>query len=255
MRAADEVVGFASDLIAIDTTNSSDRGGPGTEWAAAEYVAEKLGEVGYEVAYEESGARGRGNVIARLAGADPGRGALLVHGHLDVVPADATEWSVHPFSGEVRDGYVWGRGAVDMKGTVAMTLAVARQLKRDGVVPPRDLIFAYLADEEAGGFNGAGWLVDHRPELFEGATEAISEVGGFSVTAADGARAYLDHLLPALAPIAESLDCSAELASLRDIVDRGASYQRQLRVAAAHDGSLKAVVSSLVRELREGRPS
>ncbi|MET0494690.1 MAG: M20/M25/M40 family metallo-hydrolase [Actinoplanes sp.] len=191
MKAADEVVRFASELIAIDTTNLADSGGPGTERPAAEYVAGKLTEAGYEVTFVESGARGRGNVIARLPGADPARGALLVHGHLDVVPADPAEWSVHPFSGEVRDGYVWGRGAVDMKGTLAMTLAVARQFKRDGVVPPRDLIFAYVADEEAGGLNGAGWLVDHRPELFEGATEAISEVGGFSVTVGDQARAYL----------------------------------------------------------------
>ncbi|MFI1993537.1 M20/M25/M40 family metallo-hydrolase [Actinoplanes sp. NPDC020271] len=188
---SDEVVRFASELIAIDTTNASDSGGPGTERPAAEYVAEKLTEVGYDVTYVESGAPGRGNVIARLTGSDQSRGALLVHGHLDVVPADATEWSVHPFSGEVRDGFVWGRGAVDMKGTLAMSLAVARQLKRENVVPPRDLIFAYVADEEAGGLNGARWLVDNRPELFEGATEAISEVGGFSVTTGDGARAYL----------------------------------------------------------------
>ncbi|GAA2889972.1 hypothetical protein Acy02nite_32670 [Actinoplanes cyaneus] len=189
--AADEVVGLASELIAIDTTNASDSGGPGTERPAADYVAGKLADVGYDVTYVESGARGRGNVIARLTGSDQSRGALLVHGHLDVVPADATEWSVHPFSGEVRDGFVWGRGAVDMKGTLATTLAVARQLKREGVVPPRDIIFAYVADEEAGGFNGARWLTDNRPELFEGATEAISEVGGFSVTTGDGARAYL----------------------------------------------------------------
>jgi acetylornithine deacetylase/succinyl-diaminopimelate desuccinylase-like protein len=116
---------------------------------------------------------------------------LLVHGHLDVVPVDASEWSVHPFSGEIADGYLWGRGAVDMKDSVAMALALARQFKREGTVPPRDLIFAFLADEEAGGFFGAKWLVEHRPELFEGATEAISEVGGFSVTFPDGVRAYL----------------------------------------------------------------
>ncbi|MFC3981932.1 M20/M25/M40 family metallo-hydrolase [Streptosporangium jomthongense] len=189
--AVAEVVTLASELIAIDTTNTGDPTAPGTERAAAEYVAAKLSEVGYETTYVESGARGRGNVIARLPGADPARGALLVHGHLDVVPADPAEWSVHPFSGEVRDGYVWGRGAVDMKDMVAMTLAVARSFKRDGVVPPRDLIFAFLADEEAGGFYGARWLVDNRPELFEGATEAISEVGGFSVTLADDVRAYL----------------------------------------------------------------
>ncbi|MFG1607678.1 M20/M25/M40 family metallo-hydrolase [Actinoplanes sp. NPDC049265] len=188
--AEDEVVGLASELIAIDTTNTADAGGPGTERPAAEYVAGKLSEVGYDVTYVESGAPGRGNVIARLAGADPSRGALLVHGHLDVVPADPSDWTVHPFSGEVRDGYVWGRGAVDMKGTLAQTLAVARRFKRAGVVPPRDLIFAYVSDEEAGGRHGASWLVDHRPELFEGATEAISEVGGFSVTAG-GRRAYL----------------------------------------------------------------
>jgi acetylornithine deacetylase/succinyl-diaminopimelate desuccinylase-like protein len=186
-----EVVTLAAELIAIDTTNTGDPSAPGTERAAAEYVAAKLAEAGYEPAYIESGARGRGNVIVRLPGADPSRGALLVHGHLDVVPADAAEWSVHPFSGEVRDGYVWGRGAVDMKGMVAMTLAVARSFKRGGVVPPRDLIFAFLADEEAGGFYGARWLVDNRPGLFEGATEAIGEVGGFSVTLPGDVRAYL----------------------------------------------------------------
>jgi acetylornithine deacetylase/succinyl-diaminopimelate desuccinylase-like protein len=189
--AIDDVVALAGDLIRIDTTNAGNFGGPGTERPAAEYVAGKLTEAGYAVTYLESGARGRGNVIARLPGADPGRGALLVHGHLDVVPADPADWSVHPFSGEVRDGYLWGRGAVDMKGTLAMSLAVARRFKREGTVPPRDLIFAFLADEEAGGFAGARWLVDHRPELFEGATEAISEVGGFSVTLAPDVRAYL----------------------------------------------------------------
>jgi acetylornithine deacetylase/succinyl-diaminopimelate desuccinylase-like protein len=186
----DDVVRLASELIAIDTTNYGDPLAAGTEQPAAEYVAAKLAEAGYETTYVESGGRGRGNVFARLAGADPARGALLIHGHLDVVPADASEWSVHPFSGEVRDGYVWGRGAVDMKGMVAMALAVACRLKRDSAVPKRDLIFAFLSDEEAGGVVGARWLVEHRPDLFEGATEAVSEVGGFSVTLA-GTRAYL----------------------------------------------------------------
>jgi len=189
--AEDEVVGLASDLIRIDSTNTGDPRTVVGERAAAEYVAEKLAEVGYDTTYVESGAPGRGNVIARLPGADPGRGALLVHGHLDVVPADASEWSVHPFSGAVQDGYLWGRGAVDMKDMVAMTLAVARQLKRDGVTPPRDLVFAFVADEEAGGLLGAQWLVDNRPELFDGCTEAIGEVGGFSITIGDDVRAYL----------------------------------------------------------------
>ncbi len=189
--AEDEAVSLTSELIRIDSTNTGDPATVVGERAAAEYVAEKLAEVGYETTYVESGAKGRGNVVARLAGADPSRGALLVHGHLDVVPADASEWSVHPFSGAVQDGYVWGRGAVDMKDMLGMTLATARRFKRDGVVPPRDIIFAFVADEEAGGEYGAQWLVDNRPELFEGATEAISEVGGFSITVKDGVRAYL----------------------------------------------------------------
>lgn len=189
--AVDEVVTLASELIRIDTTNTGDPLTLVGERAAAEYVATKLSDVGYDVTYVESGAKGRGNVIARLAGADGNRGALLVHGHLDVVPADASGWVTHPFSGEVTDGYLWGRGAIDMKDMVAMSLAVARQFKREGTVPARDLIFAFLADEEAGGFQGAKWLVEHRPELFEGATEAISEVGGFSITLGDDVRAYL----------------------------------------------------------------
>jgi acetylornithine deacetylase/succinyl-diaminopimelate desuccinylase-like protein len=186
-----EVVTLASELIRIDTTNTGDPDTLVGERVAAEYVAGKLAEVGYEATYVESGAKGRGNVIARLPGADPSRGALLVHGHLDVVPADPSEWSVHPFSGVVQDGYVWGRGAVDMKDMVAMMLAVARQFRRENIVPPRDIIFAFLADEEAGGLFGAKWLVEHRPALFEGATEAIGEVGGFSVTVGDDVRAYL----------------------------------------------------------------
>jgi acetylornithine deacetylase/succinyl-diaminopimelate desuccinylase-like protein len=187
--AENEVVDIARDLLRIDTTNTGESATTIGERVGAEYVAEKLSDVGYDVVYVESGAKGRGNVIARLAGSDP-RGALLVHGHLDVVPADASEWRFPPFSGEIDDGYLWGRGAVDMKGMVAMTLAVARQLKREGHVPARDVIFAFLADEEAGGFLGARWLVEHRADLFEGATEAISEVGGFSVTLRNGTRIY-----------------------------------------------------------------
>jgi acetylornithine deacetylase/succinyl-diaminopimelate desuccinylase-like protein len=187
----DEAIEFTGRLIRIDTSNTADPDTLQPERPAAEWVAEKLGEAGYETTYVESGAPGRGNVVARLPGADPGRGALLVHGHLDVVPAEAAEWSVHPFSGAIQEDYLWGRGAVDMKDMDGMMLAVARRFKRDGIVPPRDLIFAFLADEEAAGTYGARWLVEHRPELFEGATEAIGEVGGFSVTLDDGARAYL----------------------------------------------------------------
>ena len=191
IAAEDEVVALCSELIRIDTTNTGDPATVTGEREAAEYVAAKLAEVGYEIEMVESGAPRRDNVICRLPGADRNRGALLVHGHLDVVPADASEWSVHPFSGAVQDGYVWGRGAVDMKDMVAMTIAVARRFKRDGVVPPRDIVFAFLADEEAGGEYGAKWLVEHRPDLFEGCTEAVGEVGGFSLTLAEDRRVYL----------------------------------------------------------------
>src|SRR6266511_4848216 len=124
--AADEVTGICRDLLRIDTTNTGDPRTTVGERVAAEYVAEKLAEVGIESTMYESAPR-RASLVARIPGADASRGALLVHGHLDVVPADPTEWSVHPFSGAVRDGYIWGRGAVDMKDMVAMTLAVARR--------------------------------------------------------------------------------------------------------------------------------
>jgi acetylornithine deacetylase/succinyl-diaminopimelate desuccinylase-like protein len=189
--AAAEAVTLTSELIRIDTTNTGDPDTLVGEREAAEYVAEKLSDVGYEINYVESGGKNRHNVVVRLPGADRGRGALLIHGHLDVVPADAAEWSVHPFSGAVQDGYVWGRGAVDMKGMVGMTLAIARHYKKNNIVPPRDLVFAFVADEEAGGLFGAQWLVENKPELFEGVTEAISEVGGFSITLKDDVRAYL----------------------------------------------------------------
>ncbi|CRZ13833.1 M20/M25/M40 family metallo-hydrolase [Mycolicibacterium neworleansense] len=180
--SADEVVDLVSALIRFDTSNTGDPDTTKGEAECAHWVAEQLQEVGYETEYVEAGAPGRGNVFARLPGADPARGALMIHGHLDVVPAEPADWSVHPFSGAVKDGYVWGRGAVDMKDMVGMAIAVARHFKRSGIVPPRDLVFAFVSDEEHGGTYGANWLVDNRPDLFEGVTEAIGEVGGFSLT-------------------------------------------------------------------------
>ncbi|UZJ26276.1 M20/M25/M40 family metallo-hydrolase [Rhodococcus antarcticus] len=181
-RAELEVVELTSQLIRIDSTNTGDPATLVGEQEAAEWVVRQLEEVGYQTTLVESGMPGRANVFCRLEGADSTRGALLVHGHLDVVPAEPADWSVHPFSGAVEDGYLWGRGAVDMKDMVGMTLAVARQFKAEGVVPPRDIVFAFLADEEAGGTWGSHWLVEHRPDLFEGITEAVGEVGGFSLT-------------------------------------------------------------------------
>jgi acetylornithine deacetylase/succinyl-diaminopimelate desuccinylase-like protein len=187
--AEDEVVDLCRELIRIDTSNYGDGSGPG-ERVAAEYVAEKLSEVGIEPSILES-EPGRASVIARWQGADSSRDALLIHGHLDVVPADASDWKVDPFSGEIADGCVWGRGAVDMKDMDAMTLALVRDWARSGRKPPRDVVLAFVADEEAGGVHGAHWLVDNHAELFEGCTESISEVGGFSFTLPDGTRAYL----------------------------------------------------------------
>jgi acetylornithine deacetylase/succinyl-diaminopimelate desuccinylase-like protein len=189
--AEHEVVQLCSELIRIESVNTGDPDTIGDgEARAARYIQQKLEDVGYQTTYLEA-VPGRGNVFCRLAGADPNRGALLVHGHVDVVPANAAEWTVDPFSGAIQDGYVWGRGAVDMKDMVAMIVAVARDFKTTGYVPPRDLIFAFMSDEEAGGTLGSQWLVDHHPDLFTDATEAISEVGGFSISLADDKRAYL----------------------------------------------------------------
>ncbi|MFI6406480.1 M20/M25/M40 family metallo-hydrolase [Streptomyces sp. NPDC050548] len=185
----DEVVDLCRELIRIDTSNYGDHSGPG-ERKAAEYVAEQLAEVGLEPQIFESHP-GRASTVARIEGTDPSRPALLIHGHLDVVPANAADWTHHPFSGEVADGCVWGRGAVDMKDMDAMTLAVVRDRLRSGRRPPRDIVVAFLADEEAGGTYGARHLVDNHPELFDGVTEGISEVGGFSFTVSEERRLYL----------------------------------------------------------------
>lgn len=186
-QALDEVVTFTSDLIRMDTTNHG--GGRGTERAAAEYVAEQLAGVGIEPTLLEK-APGRTNVVARIPGTDPGADALLVHGHLDVVPADPAEWSVHPFSGEVRDGVVWGRGAIDMKNMDAMVLSVVRAWARAGVRPARDIVLAFTADEEDSAEFGADFLTASHAGLFEGCTEGISESGAFTFHAGDGLRLY-----------------------------------------------------------------
>ncbi|MFJ3406817.1 M20/M25/M40 family metallo-hydrolase [Promicromonospora sp. NPDC090134] len=190
--AADEVIRICQELIRFDTSNYGDNEGPG-ERAAAEYVMELLHEVGLQPELFES-SPGRASVVVRLEGQDRSRPALVLHGHLDVVPAAKDDWSVDPFGAEVTDGptgsLIWGRGAVDMKDMDAMILAVVRQMVREGRRPARDVVVAFFADEEAGGVYGARWAVDHRPDLFEGATEAISEVGGYSVEVG-GKRAYL----------------------------------------------------------------
>ncbi|MER6911993.1 M20/M25/M40 family metallo-hydrolase [Streptomyces sp. NPDC000594] len=185
--ALDEVVTFTSELIRIDTTNRG--GGDCRERPAAEYVAERLAAAGLDPVLLER-VPGRTNVVARIEGTDPTADALLVHGHLDVVPAEPADWTVHPFSGEVRDGVVWGRGAVDMKNMDAMILSVVRAWARAGVRPRRSLVIAYTADEEASAEDGSGFLVDRHPELFEGCTEGISESGAYSFHAGGGMTLY-----------------------------------------------------------------
>ncbi|WP_298038515.1 M20/M25/M40 family metallo-hydrolase [uncultured Microbacterium sp.] len=187
----EEAVDFVRALIRIDSVNTGDIATIGDgETRAARYVQAALEEVGLSTVFVEP-LPGRGSVISRIAGSDPDAGALIVHAHLDVVPVQAEDWTHDPFGAEIVDGLLYGRGAVDMKDFAGVILAVARHLAREGIRPQRDLIFAFLADEESGGVWGASWLVDNRPELFAGATEAISEVGGFSVPLAQDRRAYL----------------------------------------------------------------
>ncbi|PRY70556.1 acetylornithine deacetylase/succinyl-diaminopimelate desuccinylase-like protein [Glaciihabitans tibetensis] len=189
----EETAAIARDLIRFDTTNYGN-GRSNGETEAAEYLGAQLEELGLKTEYFDA-APGRTSVVARVEGSYEGldsttRPALVVHGHTDVVPADAANWSVDPFAGEVKDGMLWGRGAVDMKDMDAMMVGALRDILLAGKQPKRDLVIAFFADEENGGVFGSHHLVDTQPQLFSGATEAISEVGGYSITM-NGQRAYL----------------------------------------------------------------
>lgn len=183
-----EVARVASDLIRFDTSNYGGGNAKG-EREAAEYVGAYLADLGLEVEYYEPIPR-RTNVMARVPGRDRTKPALVVHGHLDVVPAVAEDWTVDPFAGTVQDGMLWGRGAVDMKNMDAMILTAVGDILRAGEQPERDLVLAFFADEENGGVEGSALVVKDRPEWFAGATAAISEVGGYSISV-DDRRAYL----------------------------------------------------------------
>ena len=190
-RPEAEVVQLCQELIRIDTSNFGSDPGPG-ERDAAERVADLLDEVGIQSQLMEPEPR-RTSVVARWEpdGVDRSLSPLLIHGHLDVVPANAADWSVPPFSGEVVDSCVWGRGAVDMKHFDAMVLSVVRARVRAGVAPRRPIQLIFTADEEAGSGLGARWIVDEHREVLEGCQEAIGEVGGFSLTVRDDLRLYL----------------------------------------------------------------
>jgi acetylornithine deacetylase/succinyl-diaminopimelate desuccinylase-like protein len=179
---------IARDLIRFDTTNYGEGVAKG-ETEAAEYIGAAFEAMGLSPTYIDA-APGRTTVLTRIPGADPTKPALVVHGHTDVVPADPANWSVDPFEGVIREGLLWGRGAVDMKNMDAMILTALQDILGAGQQPARDLIVAFFSDEENGGVFGSHYVVDEHPELFAGATEAISEVGGYSITVGDQ-RAYL----------------------------------------------------------------
>ena len=197
--AEEDAVSLLRDLIRIDTTNAGERPGTVGELAAAEYAEAALREVGFDPEPFHTTSASRAGVVLRIPGTEPdaAQRALLLHGHLDVVAADARDWTHPPFAAEVAVDpasgldMVWGRGAVDMKDMVAMIMAVARHWGRTGTRPRRDVVILLLPDEEAGGLHGSHWLVDNRPEIFTGVTEAVGEVGGFSMTIRDDLRLYL----------------------------------------------------------------
>ena len=179
---------IARDLIRFDTTNHGS-GKSNGETEAAEYLGALLEDLGLKTTYVDA-APGRTSVVARVKGTDSTKPALVVHGHTDVVPADPANWSVDPFAGVVKDGMLWGRGAVDMKNMDAMIVSAVQDILGAGKQPSRDIVVAFFSDEENGGIFGSRYLVENNPELFAGATEAISEVGGYSITLG-GERAYL----------------------------------------------------------------
>jgi len=169
----EEVTNLLSDLIRINTTNP-----PGNETKAAKYLAETLEKDGFKCELFES-TPGRGSVITRIKGTGE-KPSMLLLSHLDVVAANPKEWSVDPFAGLVKDGFIWGRGALDMKSMTAMEVMVMKLLKRNNVKPKGDVILAATADEEKGGEAGAGWLVRNHPEKIR-ADYVINEGGGLAI--------------------------------------------------------------------------
>jgi acetylornithine deacetylase/succinyl-diaminopimelate desuccinylase-like protein len=269
---AGEVVDICRDLIRMDTSNYGDDSGPG-ERKAAEHVAALLDEVGIESVLVEQEA-GRTSLVAHWGGTPGGEDALLLHGHLDVVPAVAEDWQVDPFSGEIRDGYLWGRGAVDMKNYDAMLLSVVRARTRAGAVPERPIVLCFTADEEAGGMRGANVLVNDHAEHLERCTEAIGEVGGFSTTirgqrlylveAAEKGMAWLRLTARGRAGHGSMINTENSVTRLAEAVARIGAHQWPVRLTPAMQTLLATVgemagtevtpenVESLVQEFGDG---
>jgi acetylornithine deacetylase/succinyl-diaminopimelate desuccinylase-like protein len=176
-RTGEQVVNTLQNLIRFDTTNP-----PGNETPCLEYIRDRLAAEGVDATLLES-APGRGNLVARLPG-DGTERPLLLLSHVDVVPAEAEQWTHPPFAGTIADGHLWGRGAVDMKGLTAIELELFILLKRLNLPFKRDVILAATADEEAGGQYGVGWLVENHFDLID-AEYAINEGGGVGIKLGD----------------------------------------------------------------------
>ena len=251
--AEHEVVKVASELIRFDTTNRG--GGDARERECAEYVAGLLTEAGLNPVLLES-APGRANVVARISGTNRDAAALLLHGHLDVVPADPAAWSVHPFSGEVRDGVLWGRGAVDMKNAVAVLIALAREWARSGRQPQRDLVLAFTADEEDTAAFGARWLVDEHAGLLDDCSEAIGESGGFTfhatpelriypIASAERGTAWLKLTASGTAGHGSKPNPDNAVIKLAEAITRIGAYQWPVRIIPAVRAAIEAIASAV----------
>ncbi|MGD8862192.1 MAG: M20/M25/M40 family metallo-hydrolase [Myxococcales bacterium] len=182
----EELVCLLRRYVRIDTTNP-----PGNELVAARFLKTVLAREGIDARIIES-APGRANLYARLKGTGQGKAVVLMH-HMDVVPADAREWSVPPFSAALRDGFVWGRGALDNKGAGIVDLLTVLMLHRQQVRLPHDVIFLGVADEEAGGGLGARYLVEHHRELFADVGAVLNE-GGAILQRGNGPAVYTVEL-------------------------------------------------------------
>jgi acetylornithine deacetylase/succinyl-diaminopimelate desuccinylase-like protein len=243
-RPEGEVVDLCRELIRIDTTNFGDDRGPG-ERVAAEYVATLLDEVGIDATIYEGG-KGRANVVAHWG--DPaGADRLLLHGHLDVVPATKADWKVDPFSAEIADGYLWGRGAVDMKDFDAAILSVVRARTRAGAVPARPITMVFTADEEAGSVHGAHWLVDNHPDLLEGCTEAIGEVGGYTATVGDQRMYLIQTAEKGIAWLRLRANGAAGHGSMRNADNAVTAIAEAVAAIGRHDWPIR--ITSTMRQL------
>ena len=255
-------VRICQDLIRIPSVNHG--GGTGDELAVASYVKDFLTRCGLEPTLYQS-APTRVSVVARIKGRDSQKPGLVLHGHLDTVPADAKDWKVDPWSGEIIDGEIWGRGAVDMKDMDAMILAIVEDWQRRKYVPERDIVLAFFADEEAGGMYGVNWIVKNHPEAFAGCTEAISEVGGFSATLSNGKRLYLvetsekgmywmELAAEGTAGHGSMVNSNNAVTEIANAVARIGNHQWPVRITATLRTFLTKVASTLGKEFDEKNP-